>query len=145
MQYCCTGIFNKRSICPWLWSIMIISSIKDNTKKWIFAESRENRLNLILHFVGVVSPIITNSNYSPITFIYVVSKHKLKTKVFSICDALRDLVAFVQFKKREKHLWRSVTFSKVSGCFSRFLNCTNATKSSKASHLLFQKVTGSRW
>ena len=26
------------------------------------------------------------------------------------CDALRDLVPFVQFKKCEKHLWRSVTF-----------------------------------
>ena len=32
-----------------------------------------------------------------------------------ICDALRDLVPFVQFKKREKHPWRSVTFSKVAG------------------------------
>ena len=31
------------------------------------------------------------------------------------CDALRDLVPFVQFKKREKHPWRSVTFSKVAG------------------------------
>ena len=30
-------------------------------------------------------------------------------------DALRDLVPFVQFKKREKHPWRSVTFSKVAG------------------------------
>ena len=28
-------------------------------------------------------------------------------------DALRDLVPFVQFKKREK--WRSATFSKVAG------------------------------
>ena len=28
------------------------------------------------------------------------------------CDALHDLVAFVQFKKREKHPWRSVNFSK---------------------------------
>ena len=28
-------------------------------------------------------------------------------------DALRDLVPFVQFKKREKHPWRSVTFGKV--------------------------------
>ena len=27
----------------------------------------------------------------------------------------RDLVAFAQFKKREKHPWRSVTFSKVVG------------------------------
>ena len=30
-----------------------------------------------------------------------------------ICDALRDLVAFIQFKKREKHTWSSVNFSKV--------------------------------
>ena len=33
----------------------------------------------------------------------------------NICDALRDLVPFVQFKKREKHPWRSVNFSKVAG------------------------------
>ena len=52
-----------------------------------------------------------------------------------ICDALRDLVPFVQFKKCEKHPWRSVNFSKV-GCFSRFLNYTNGTKSRNASHLL---------
>ena len=32
-----------------------------------------------------------------------------------ICDALRDLLLFVQFKKREKHPWRSVNFSKVAG------------------------------
>ena len=31
----------------------------------------------------------------------------------NICDALRDLVPFVQFKKRKKHLWRNVTFRKV--------------------------------
>ena len=31
-----------------------------------------------------------------------------------IWDPLRDLVPFVQLKKREKHLWRSVTFSKVA-------------------------------
>ena len=32
-----------------------------------------------------------------------------------ICGALYDLVPCVQFKKREKHPWRSVTFSKVAG------------------------------
>ena len=31
------------------------------------------------------------------------------------CGALHDLVPFVQFKKREKHPWRSVNFSKVAG------------------------------
>ena len=32
-----------------------------------------------------------------------------------MCDVLRDLVSFVQFKKREKHPWRSATFCKVAG------------------------------
>ena len=32
-----------------------------------------------------------------------------------ICDALRDLVPFVQFKKCEKYPWKSVTFRKVTG------------------------------
>ena len=35
------------------------------------------------------------------------------------CDVLQDLVPFVQFKKREKHPWRSVTFSKVAGNFTK--------------------------
>ena len=46
------------------------------------------------------------------------------------CDALRDLVAFVQFKQREKQPWRSVNFKPATllkltllhGCFSRSLN-----------------------
>ena len=52
-------------------------------------------------------------------------------------NALRDLVPFVQFQKREKHPWRSVTFSKVAGLtlihgsFWRFLNCTNGTNRAK--------------
>ena len=34
---------------------------------------------------------------------------------YVIYDVLRDLVPFVQFKKSEKHPWRSVTLSKVAG------------------------------
>ena len=34
-----------------------------------------------------------------------------------ICDALRDLVPLVQFKKREKHPWKSVNFTKVAGFY----------------------------
>ena len=62
------------------------------------------------------------------------------TKSFQIkatCDALRDLVPFVQFKKREKQPWRCLTFVKVTffhGCFSRFVNCINATKSREKSY-----------
>ena len=34
-------------------------------------------------------------------------------------DALRSLVPFVQFKKREKHPWRSLTFSKITCNFNK--------------------------
>ena len=73
----------------------------------------------------------------------------------TICDALRDLVPFVQFKKREKHLLRSVNFSSrlkpatllkltlVHGCFSRFSNCTDGTKSRNAPHILLSVHTAS--
>ena len=42
------------------------------------------------------------------------SKYSLLS-LFRICGVLRDLVPFVEFKKREKHSWRSVNFSKVAG------------------------------
>ena len=58
-----------------------------------------------------------------------------------ICDGLRDLVSFVQIKKREKHLWRSVSFNSyrllkvtlLHVCFVYFLNCRNGTKLRKTS------------
>ena len=66
---------------------------------------------------------------------------------FPNCGALRDLVQFVQFKKREKDPWRSVTFSQsatlvkatlLHGCFLRLLNCAHGTKSRNAPQLLSQ-------
>ena len=41
--------------------------------------------------------------------------HILSIKEVIICDNLHDLVPFVQFKKREKRPWKSVTFSKAAG------------------------------
>ena len=38
---------------------------------------------------------------------------KLRSRT-QLCDALSDLVPFVQFKKREKHPWRGVNFSKAA-------------------------------
>ena len=71
-----------------------------------------------------------------------------------MCDVLSDLVPFVQFKKRDKHTWRNVTFNKVAdwesatllkvtllpGCFSPFLNYTNGTKSRNVSHMNFSSL-----
>ena len=39
------------------------------------------------------------------------SDSDVKNALKNICGALRDLVPFVQFKKREKHPWRSANFS----------------------------------
>ena len=56
--------------------------------------------------------------------------------VSNTCDALRDLISFMQFKKRKKHPWRIVTFSKNAG-FSLQPYCSNGTNSHKASHICF--------
>ena len=59
--------------------------------------------------------------------------NRVSLKLFreNICDVLRDVVPFVQFKKREKHPWKSVTFSKVVG-----LAC-NFTKNDTSSGVFF--------
>ena len=64
-------------------------------------------------------------------YMVIYSKPERSVKDYIICDALHDLVPFLQFKKREKHPWRSATLLKVTLLherFSRFLNCTNGTK-----------------
>ena len=71
-------------------------------------------------------------------FIYLFIYTSLSLVPENSCDALRDLVSFVQFKKREKH--QPATLLKITlfhGRFSCFLNCTNGTKSCNASHLQF--------
>ena len=50
----------------------------------------------------------------------------------SICEALRDLVPFIQF---EPATLLKVTLLELGRCFSRFLNCTSGTKSRNASHI----------
>ena len=65
---------------------------------------------------------------------------------------LHDLVPLAKFKKRGKDPSKSVIFSKVAGfqpttllkvalfhgCFSRFLNCANGTKSRNGSHVYLE-------
>ena len=46
---------------------------------------------------------------------YYAQVHTAWHRSWLICDALRNLKPFVQFKKRVKHSWRSVNFSKVAG------------------------------
>ena len=67
---------------------------------------------------------------------------------FVMWDALRDLVPFMRFKKREnnhrgvlllvKFRLKPATLLKVTlphECFSHFLSCKDGTKSRKASHI----------
>ena len=54
---------------------------------------------------------------------YLIIVKKPHWEIMFSCGTLHDLVPFVQFKKREKHPWRSVTFSKVAGwSFSFFFH-----------------------
>ena len=68
---------------------------------------RDKRLLTVTGIVYWVSvqPILLYCDWVP----SVVPEDKRKK-----CDALLDLVPFVQFKKSEKHAWRSVTFGKVT-------------------------------
>ena len=74
-----------------------------------------------LHFNKKIGLRIDNK-MTQVTWVFstILIENSLRTATkyfvfFFICDALHDLVPFVQFKTREKHPWRSVTFSKVAG------------------------------
>ena len=58
-----------------------------------------------------------------------------------MCDGLRNLESFVQFKKREKHPWRSVTFSNTK---SNTKAC-NFTKSNTPLWVLFTFFNMYKW
>ena len=122
-------------------------------------------LNLQLEVLLLFWRHLSTTNLQSVAFIFTLffKKHVVIMNVyFILCGALRDLVAFAQFKKLEKHPWRSVTFSKLAGVrvslwkklqvslfliklqsvtksdtppWVFFLNCTNGTKSHKASHM----------
>ena len=75
--------------------------------------------------------------------------HILNQKTGYICDALHNLVPFVQFKKRKKHPWMSFIFSRTEAynfiesktppwVFFKFLNCTNDIKSRNLSHIVMK-------
>ena len=108
-------------------TLLIIQSLKSQVQR------RKNSANL-----GVSDKFLSSMINEYLKYNYICEDLKPKPSVskkpIDICSALRDLVPFVQIKKIEKHPWRSVNFSKVAGLkrFSRFLNCTNGTKSRNA-------------
>ena len=62
------------------------------------------------------SKFFLSLNYAVfLLFLTLLTERQQSAGLKYICDALRDLVAFAQFKKREKHPWRSVNFSKAAG------------------------------
>ena len=59
----------------------------------------------------------------------------------------RDLVPFVQFKNEKTLMEECYFLLKVTllhGCFSRFINCTNGTKSCNASLIISASETDSK-
>ena len=66
-------------------------------------------MSVLDHFVGLALKGLTTFSRHTYVNIHMTPRTSL------MYDALHDLVAFVQFKEREKHPWRSVNFSKVAG------------------------------
>ena len=68
---------------------------------------------LLLKFCLVSDDFIVNLILN-IVLVSIVSIGSMHAVFSQICDALSDLVPYVQFKKREKNPWRKFTFSKVA-------------------------------
>ena len=126
---------------------------------FIFSSGKQGQKCKALNLISIIYPIMPNCRYvfSTIEFGRVthqplsIEKHSVLLFKWIIvwepdfCGALRDLVPSVQFK-REKHPWTSVNFrlqpatllelTIFHGCFSRFLNCLNGTKSLNTPHLM---------
>ena len=89
----------------------------------IYYTNHEKKFNPNVWLLNILGITLVDSVKNPViggpTLIFVNNTTKLSfarrkiTRLHS--DALRDLVPFVQFKKPEKHPWRSITFSKVAG------------------------------
>ena len=97
-----------------------IDHVLKSTKNFSVKNERRNVRDFHVHFLFQV----VIENYSI---------HCTGSKYTLLCGALRDLISFVQFKKREKHPLLKVTL--LHACFLHFLNRTNGTKSRRASHM----------
>ena len=85
----------------------------------LLVEYREEKiyLNKILILLFKIFLVIPNIRAQLTLFGNLLVNLLLQGLRFGRClrDALRDFISFAQFKKREKHPWRSLTFSKVTG------------------------------
>ena len=124
-------------------SIKDFLSKYDQIRKFLRIQSHLLKKSLIENFIFCAVNAGGSRNDKPLTH------HK--QDIYKVCDALRNLVPFVQFKKREKTheevlpliniRLQPATFLKVTlshEYFSRFLKCANSTKSRKASLLMFK-------
>ena len=91
--------------------------LKNNFLQDIFADPREICLKAAKKFIVIQSrkDLMIWNMLHDLQLVLFLTKVFFLLKTKKICDALRDLVPFGQFKKREKHPWRSVTYSKVAG------------------------------
>ena len=106
-----------------------ISVLKLGLKHGILIRPRESEMVVIMKDIydrivqqdllkkGNLSKHCVQTELKSFTYSYLeldLKNYGLDQNKIKICGALRDLVAFVQFKKREKHPWKSVNFSKVA-------------------------------
>ena len=86
--------------------VEMYSLLKQGTKQYHGHFLQHHRINVHSLVAGV--QVLTHLAY--LTAALINSGNRVVVK-YALCD----LVPFVQFKKREKHPWRSVNFTKVAG------------------------------
>ena len=91
-------------------------------------------MGLSLIYLFISSPYVTRK-LDPTFF------HIAEMSLCNICDVSLNLVPFAQFQRHKETLVGVLllTVTHFHWCFSRFLNCTNGTKSRRASHLYDMK------
>ena len=91
---------------------------------------------LLLTFFGSLSSFIKTlkSSSVPLPLLNIMQRRNILKIIW---DALLDLIPFIQFRKRERHPWRSVTFNQVA-VWSLILLKEKAVKENKNNQRKFQ-------
>ena len=157
VKICCQSVkqleYYNRQINTVYWILTINSSKRDSIPLQIlnsncFADFLQSILwgfiwGFSLELLNLQLKVLTTHYWPMFPFYPIFFQGVWNRSIGHKWDALHELVPFVQFKKRERHPWRNVTFSKVAGwlkvtllhgSFSRFLNCTDGTKSRSVLH-----------
>ena len=94
-----------------LWVLFLIQSKVPKIDVLVYSMEKGEAFFLVFQSLSYERRIYWFNRLLCLTITLILEQNTLAV----VCGALRDLVVFAQFKKREKHPWNSVNFTKVAG------------------------------